>query len=62
MILKYNAVQMSMDCPICGFSTDKNVNTCERCGTKFPFLSAEKDNFQKATEMIKEQSNKKGKD
>ena len=51
-----------MDCPICGFSADENTKACERCGSKFPFLSAEKNNFKKPTEMIKEQSNKKGKD
>lgn len=51
-----------MDCPICGQPADDNVKECERCGTKFTFLSTEKDNFKKPTEMIKEQRKEKGKD
>jgi hypothetical protein len=27
-----------MDCPVCGFDNDDNVNCCDRCGTDFSFL------------------------
>ena len=50
-----------MDCPICGEPADDNVKSCSRCGTKFTFLAGEKENFKKATEMIKEQAGEKGK-
>ncbi len=61
MILKYNPVLTAMDCPICGEPADDNVKSCSRCGTKFTFLSSEKDNFKKATEMIRAESKGKGK-
>lgn len=27
-----------MDCPVCGYHNDGNVNSCGRCGTDFSFL------------------------
>lgn len=30
-----------MDCPVCGYHNDENVNCCGRCGTDFSFLKTE---------------------
>ncbi len=48
-----------MDCPICGQPADENAKTCGRCGTKFSFIASDKDNFKKATEMIKDNGKEK---
>ena len=41
MILKFKCALTPMDCPVCGYDNDRNVNCCGRCGTDFSFLKTE---------------------
>ncbi len=41
MILRFERSVVPMDCPVCGYDNDGNVNSCGRCGTDFAFLNTE---------------------